>query len=64
MKWIITINKDKCSGCGECVDSCPGDVFELRELCSYPVRVDECHGCHTCEEVCEEEAVTVKEADE
>ncbi len=61
MKWFITIDKVKCTACGECVESCPGDVFEIIDACSHPVRLDDCHGCHTCEEVCEVDAVTVKE---
>jgi len=61
MKWIITVEKEKCTCCEECVDSCPGDVFEIRNSCAFPARPDECHGCHTCEEVCEEDAVMVKE---
>lgn len=63
MKWIITVQQERCTGCGECIDGCPGDVFELRDMCSCPVRMEECHGCHMCEDVCEEEAVHVEEVE-
>ena len=27
--YYITIDTDKCDGCGECVSICPKDVFEI-----------------------------------
>ena len=63
MKWIVEIDENACTGCGECVENCPGDVFEMVGSCSQPVNIDECHGCHTCEEVCEEDAVKVEEGE-
>lgn len=63
MNWLVTVNGDKCTGCCECVDSCPGDVFEIADGCAVTERTDDCHGCHTCEEVCEEDAVQVEEGE-
>jgi NAD-dependent dihydropyrimidine dehydrogenase PreA subunit len=48
-------------GCGECVDICPEEVFELQNEKSVPVNDEECVGCESCVEVCEEEAITVTE---
>jgi NAD-dependent dihydropyrimidine dehydrogenase PreA subunit len=59
--WQITVDDDKCTGCGECVDSCPGEVYELKDGKAVPVNMDECHGCHTCEAVCDEDACHVEE---
>ena len=28
-EYYITIDTDKCNGCGECVNACPKGVFEL-----------------------------------
>lgn len=63
MQWKIEVDKEKCTGCGECVENCPGEVFELKDKKAHPVHMEECHACHTCESVCEEDAVQVNEAD-
>jgi len=60
-KWHIVVEKDKCTGCGECAENCPGEVYEIVDSKAVPVNIEECHGCHTCEEVCPEIAITVEE---
>ena len=60
--WSSTVDRDKCNGCGECVESCPGEVYELIDGKAVVVHQDECHGCHTCEAVCEQEACRIEEA--
>ncbi len=59
--WKVTVDSEKCTGCGECADSCPGEVYEIRDTGAVPVNVDECHGCHTCEAICDEGACHVEE---
>ena len=29
--YFITIDTDKCNGCGDCVSACPAEVFEVVE---------------------------------
>ncbi len=29
--FFITIDTDKCDGCGKCAEACPEDVFEIGE---------------------------------
>lgn len=59
--WKVKVDTEKCDGCGECVDGCPGEVYELIEGKATVVNEDECHGCHTCEDLCENEAIDVEE---
>jgi NAD-dependent dihydropyrimidine dehydrogenase PreA subunit len=61
LMWKVTVDKDKCTGCGECVDVCPVDVYQLVEGRSEPVDEDECLGCESCIEACDFEAITVEE---
>jgi len=55
------VDAEKCIGCGECVDVCPTEVYELIDEISVPVNADECLGCESCIEVCEQDAITVEE---
>ena len=55
------INIEKCTGCGECVEVCPVDVYELQDEKSTVVNGEECLGCESCVEVCETEAITITE---
>jgi electron transfer flavoprotein alpha subunit len=57
----VIIDKELCTGCGECVDSCP---FEALELAGDKAQVNEaCTLCGACEEACPEEAITVPEVE-
>jgi len=57
----VTVDEEKCTGCGECIEICPEDVYELRNEKSIPVRAEDCEGCQSCIEVCKQEAITVTE---
>lgn len=63
VQWKLEVDKEKYPGCGECVDNCPGEIFELKNDNAPPTHTKEYHGWHTCESVCEEEAVKVNEAE-
>ena len=53
----IKIDTDKCDGCGECVDICPSDVYEIKNDISVVINPDECIECCSCVEVCPLEAI-------
>ena len=61
MGWNVTVDTDKCTGCGECVDVCPVEVYEIQDGKSVVVNEEECLGCESCVEVCESNAITVEE---
>ena len=61
MGWTVSVDADKCVGCGECVDVCPVEVYELNDGKSVPAHEDECLGCESCVEVCEANAIVVEE---
>jgi NAD-dependent dihydropyrimidine dehydrogenase PreA subunit len=61
MAYKPEVNSEKCVGCGECVDICPVDVYEIQDEKSVVVNEEECVGCESCLEVCEENAITIAE---
>jgi NAD-dependent dihydropyrimidine dehydrogenase PreA subunit len=60
--YIITIDEDKCDGDGECVNTCPVEMFELQNGKSAIVgNLDECLGCESCVSVCTNGCLTLTE---
>jgi ferredoxin len=64
--YLVTINVEKCQGCGDCVDTCPSELLAVVEESSQKHAVmkgsaDDCLGCFACQEICEEGALTVTE---
>lgn len=61
----IIVDRDKCIGCGTCVDVCPVGVYELdEEQKSVPVHPEECIACLACVTECPSEAIEVIEEEE
>jgi NAD-dependent dihydropyrimidine dehydrogenase PreA subunit len=61
MAYKPEVDVEKCVGCGEYVEICPVEVYELQNEKSVVVKEEECLGCESCIEVCEHEAITVTE---
>jgi ferredoxin len=53
MPWV---DKDKCSGCGICVEECPVDTISMENEVAE-INMDDCIHCGKCHDVCPEEAV-------
>ena len=62
MGYNVSVDTEKCVGCGECVDVCPVEVYEIKDCKSSPENYEECLGCESCVEVCESNAITVEES--
>ncbi len=59
--YTIKIDDDKCIGCGECVEVCPVEVYEIQDEKAVAVSPEECAGCESCVEVCDQDAITIEE---
>ena len=59
--YQIDVDEEKCIGCGECVEVCPSDVYEIQDEKSVVVNEEECVGCESCLDVFEQEAITLNE---
>jgi NAD-dependent dihydropyrimidine dehydrogenase PreA subunit len=58
---MVTVDKNKCDGDGNCVNVCPQAVFKLENGKAEPVNMSECINCLTCVENCPQQAITVQE---
>lgn len=61
MGFKVKLDKEKCSGCEECVEVCTAQVFEMRSGKPTPVKGKDCVGCQSCAEICEQQAIQVEE---
>jgi NAD-dependent dihydropyrimidine dehydrogenase PreA subunit len=59
--WQVTVDKEKCTGCEECIGNCPAGVLELVDGKSEATDIESCLGCETCVESCDYDAITVTE---
>jgi len=61
--FVVTVDKEKCEGCGECWETCPVDMFSEDEdgKSSVTGDMEDCLGCESCIAVCPSDAITVEE---
>ena len=52
------VDKEKCTGCGSCVEACPVDAIKV-ENDKAIINNDECIDCGTCVDECPEEAISL-----
>jgi 2-oxoglutarate ferredoxin oxidoreductase subunit delta len=74
IRGVVTIDKDRCKGCGFCVEFCPLGVLALSARFNakgyhYPevVAAEKCSGCDLCGMYCPDFAISglrVTESDE
>ena len=51
------ISKEKCAGCGACVESCPVEAIS-QDGDKYVIDPEKCVGCGACVGSCPSEAIT------
>jgi ferredoxin len=53
-----SVNAEKCTACGECVESCPLGAIEVKENLAV-VDPDTCGDCGACLDTCPSQAITI-----
>jgi NAD-dependent dihydropyrimidine dehydrogenase PreA subunit len=61
MGFKITLDREKCTGCEECLEVCTAGVFNMRNGRAVAVNANECIGCQSCIEACEQHAISIQE---
>ena len=53
-----TVDTEKCTGCGDCVEACPLDAISLQDEVAV-VDEDTCTECWLCAEECPNDAIAL-----
>ena len=64
--YVISVDVEKCAGCGDCTDACPNELIALveengKQYAMFKGDPEECIGCYSCESTCAEGSITITE---
>ena len=60
-EWLLPlIDMERCTGCGLCVERCPGGVVEMADARPAVRRPEACTYCGDCEALCPTEAIALQ----
>jgi Fe-S-cluster-containing hydrogenase component 2 len=59
--YMVNVDNEKCTGCEECANICPNEIFSMADEKSSPDSSIECDYCESCLGVCEGDAITITE---
>ncbi|MDD5711938.1 MAG: 4Fe-4S dicluster domain-containing protein [Smithellaceae bacterium] len=54
---FITVEAEKCTGCGDCMKVCLGECYEIADKKARIKNLDLCMECGSCWYVCSQDAV-------
>jgi len=60
---MVKIIKEKCSGCGNCVDVCPFGVLEIKDGKAIVKDIKNCRKCGACMHACPNHAIIINNKD-
>ena len=55
MAFKVSVDREKCNGCEECLEACTVGMFRMINGKASPLTDRECMGCESCVGVCDEE---------
>lgn len=55
----LELNRERCVGCGRCIEVCPHQVFQLEEKRAHVADRDACMECGACARNCPVAAISV-----
>ncbi len=60
----ITVDRERCIGCGACLSNCPFMVYELKKTgkgkrIAEPVDLENCFLCQSCQVQCPTDAIRI-----
>jgi NAD-dependent dihydropyrimidine dehydrogenase PreA subunit len=55
------VETEKCNGCGNCVEICPSEVYQVEEDKSEAIRPEDCIECWACVTQCPTESIRLLE---
>ncbi len=56
---MVKINKEKCNGCGNCVEVCPFGVLEIKNSKAVVKHPEKCRKCGACVSACSNNAIKI-----
>ncbi|MCJ7641609.1 MAG: 4Fe-4S binding protein [Desulfobacterales bacterium] len=54
---VPRVDHEKCSGCKNCVEVCPSEVYRIELDRSYPSHGEDCIECWACVEQCPTQSI-------